>query len=64
MRNHLLDFGRRLFTALKILAYTITKLNRLSEAPSHGKPINYYDRTSRGAEAYSNLANEFLKQNR
>ena len=37
---------------------------RLSEAPSHGKPINYYDRTSRGAEAYSDLANEFLKQNR
>ena len=37
---------------------------RLSEAPSHGKPINYYDRVSRGAEAYSNLANEFLKQNK
>ena len=41
-----------------------TSLQSSSEAPSHGKPINYYDRVSRGAEAYSNLANEFLKQNK
>ena len=35
---------------------------RLSEAPSHGKPITAYDRTSRGAEAYTALAVEFLKK--
>ena len=35
---------------------------RLSEAPSHGKPIAAYDRTSRGAEAYTALAAEFLKR--
>ena len=35
---------------------------RLSEAPSHGKPIMAYDRTSRGAEAYTALAAEFLKR--
>ena len=35
---------------------------RLSEAPSHGKPITAYDRTSRGAEAYQALAVEFLKK--
>ncbi len=33
---------------------------RLSEAPSHGKPIIAYDITCRGAEAYMNLAGEFL----
>jgi chromosome partitioning protein len=33
---------------------------RLSEAPSHGKPIFLYDIRSKGAEAYFNLAKEFL----
>ena len=37
---------------------------RLSEAPSHGKPISAYDRTSRGCEAYAALADEFLRKNR
>ncbi len=35
---------------------------RLSESPSHGKPIFVYDPHSRGAEAYMNLAREFLKR--
>ena len=48
----------------QVYSTVIPRNVRLSEAPSHGKPINYYDRTSRGAEAYSDLANEFLKQNR
>ena len=48
----------------KVYSTVIPRNVRLSEAPSHGKPINYYDRTSRGAEAYSDLANEFLKQNK
>jgi chromosome partitioning protein len=33
---------------------------RLAEAPSHGKPVIYYDEKSRGAEAYSQLAKEVL----
>jgi chromosome partitioning protein len=33
---------------------------RLAEAPSHGKPIFLYDIRSRGAEAYLELAKEFL----
>ena len=36
---------------------------RLSEAPSHGKPIHAYDRTCRGAEAYNVMADEFLRKN-
>ena len=47
----------------KVYATVIPRNVRLSEAPSHGKPINHYDRTSRGAEAYSSLAAEFLKTN-
>ena len=47
----------------KVYATVIPRNVRLSEAPSHGKPINFYDRTSRGAEAYAALAQEFLKKN-
>ncbi|MGB4860035.1 MAG: ParA family protein, partial [Dokdonella sp.] len=37
---------------------------RLAEAPSHGKPINLYDRESRGAIAYLGLAGEMLRRER
>ena len=47
----------------KVYATVIPRNVRLSEAPSHGKPINYYDRTSRGYEAYNALAEEFLRKN-
>ena len=47
----------------KVYATVIPRNIRLSEAPSHGKPITAYDRTCRGAEAYLSLANEFLKKN-
>lgn len=36
---------------------------RLSEAPSHGEPINVYDARSTGAEAYRALAAEFIEWN-
>jgi len=36
---------------------------RLSEAPSHGLPINVYDPRSAGAEAYRRLAEEFIEWN-
>ncbi|MFQ9510403.1 MAG: ParA family protein [Lachnospiraceae bacterium] len=35
---------------------------RLAEAPSHGMPINYYDRKSSGAEAYRLLAEEVINK--
>ena len=47
----------------KVYAATIPRNVRLSEAPSHGKPITAYDRTCRGAEAYMLLAQEFLRKN-
>ena len=46
----------------KVYATVIPRNVRLSEAPSHGKPITSYDRSSRGAEAYTALAAEFLKR--
>jgi chromosome partitioning protein len=41
----------------------IPRLIRLSEAPSHGKPIIIYDPKSRGSEAYLNLAKEVICRN-
>ena len=41
----------------------IPRLIRLSEAPSHGKPIVAYDPTSRGTLAYLNLAKEVIERN-
>lgn len=35
---------------------------RLSEAPSHGKTIFQYDPKSSGANAYTDLAKEFIKR--
>lgn len=40
----------------------IPRLIRLTEAPSHGKPIVAYDPMSRGTEAYLNLAKEVIEQ--
>ena len=47
----------------KVYHTVIPRNVRLSEAPSHGKPITAYDRTCRGAEAYTALAKEFLQKN-
>ena len=43
----------------KVYATVIPRNVRLSEAPSHGKPVMDYDPYSRGAEAYGALAEEF-----
>lgn len=45
----------------KVYKTVIPRNVRLSEAPSYGEPIQYYDHGSRGAVAYDNLAREFLK---
>ena len=37
---------------------------RVSEAPSHGKPVLLYDMRSPGAQAYVRLAAEVLKRER
>jgi chromosome partitioning protein len=45
----------------KYLLNTVIPRNvRLSEAPSHGKPIIFYDNKSKGAFAYQDLAKEII----
>ena len=52
------------FFANKLYKTVIPRAVRLSEAPSYGMPIQYYDPRSKGATAYNDLAKEFLKNNR
>lgn len=44
----------------KVYTTIIPRNVRLAEAPSHGQPIIYYDNKSKGAEAYIELAEEFI----
>lgn len=48
----------------KVFSTVIPRTVRLSEAPSYGQPILYYDRSNKGAQAYSALTDEILKKNR
>ncbi|MFA5383846.1 MAG: AAA family ATPase [Eubacteriales bacterium] len=53
------DEVKRVFRG-KVFRTIIPRNVRLSEAPSHGKPVMMYDRRSRGAETYYELAKELL----
>ncbi|MFA6821563.1 MAG: ParA family protein [Sphaerochaetaceae bacterium] len=46
----------------KVFETKIPRNVRLSEAPSHGLPINIYDRSSAGAESYALFAEEVVKR--
>ena len=46
----------------KVFSSVVPRAVRLSEAPSFGKPIQYFDRGSKGALAYDSLADEILKR--
>ncbi len=48
----------------KIYKTVIQRNVKLAEAPSHGKPIYYYDKGSKGSKAYAELCDEFLKNNK
>lgn len=45
----------------KVYQTVIPRNVRLSEAPSHGRPIIHYDPKSRGAESYMDLAREVIR---
>lgn len=51
------------YFAEKTFSTVIPRNVRISEAPSHGKPINYYDKYAKGAAAYMELAQEIIKRN-
>jgi chromosome partitioning protein len=64
-RNNLSDLvaaDARSFFGDRVYETVIPRNIRISEAPSHGKPVLLYDRTSAGALAYVKLAEEVLRQ--
>ena len=55
LRRH---FGRLVFD------HSVPRSVRVAEAPSHGLPVIAYDRRSRGAEAYWQVAMELVERER
>ena len=45
----------------KVYKTTIPRNVKLSEAPSYGQPVNYYDPNSKGSQSYAELALEVLR---
>ena len=54
----------REFFGDKVYQTVIPRNVRISEAPSHGKPVLIYDVKCTGSEAYNHLASEVLKRER
>lgn len=50
----------RSFFGAQVFNTVIPRNVRLAEAPSHGKPVMFYDIRSKGAEAYLDLAKEVI----
>ncbi len=48
----------------KVFKTIIPRNVRLSEAPSFGQPVIEYDKHSKGAECYADLADEVIKRNK
>jgi chromosome partitioning protein len=66
-RNNLSDLvaaDARGFFGDRVYDTVIPRNVRVSEAPSHGKPVLLYDFRSPGAQAYVQLAAEFLRRER
>ena len=64
-RNNLSDMVEsdvRGYFGDKVYTTVIPRNVRVSEAPSHGKPVLLYDFHSKGAQAYLSLAGEVLKR--
>ena len=61
LTNHVVREIKKFFPK-KVYSTVIPRNVRLSEAPSFGQPIIYFDKSSKGAQAYTALAKEFLKK--
>jgi len=61
LANQVIDEVKKHFKD-KVYSSIIPRTVRLAEAPSFGKPIIVYDKNSKGAEVYINLAEEFLER--
>ena len=51
------------FFPKKVFSSVIPRGVRLSEAPSFGMPIMYFDKSCKGAVAYMELAKEIIENN-
>ena len=56
------DSEARQFFENKVYQTVIPRNVRLSEAPSHGKPVLIYDKMCLGSKSYLSFTDEFLKQ--
>ncbi|MFA6947357.1 MAG: AAA family ATPase [Eubacteriales bacterium] len=50
------------YYAAKLFSTTVVRNVRLSEAPSYGMPIQYFDKSSKGAHAYDDIAAEIIER--
>ncbi len=62
LANQVAEEARRYF-GNKVYEAVVPRNVKLSESPSFGKPILYYDAQSSGAESYMNLAREVIARN-
>ena len=69
MYDNRLKLANQVFNEVKkhfegmVFESVITRNVRLSEAPSHGKPVILYDAESKGNSNYNDLAKELIKKN-
>jgi chromosome partitioning protein len=61
LANQVAEEARRFFGD-KVYEAVVPRNVKLSESPSFGKPILYYDAQSSGAESYMNLAREVISR--
>jgi chromosome partitioning protein len=54
----------RQFMGAKVYETMIPRNVRVSEAPSHGKPVLLYDLKCAGSQAYLRLASEVIQRER
>lgn len=59
--NHEVVSEIRKYFREKVYQTVIGRNIKLAESPSHGRPIMYYDKSSKGSVNYMDLAKEFLK---
>lgn len=63
LTQQVVDEVKRFFPN-KVFKTVVPRNVRLSEAPSFGQPVMYYDKVSKGSMAYNDLGKEFIKNNK
>ena len=61
LSSQVMDELKRYYAA-KLFRTTILRNVKLSEAPSYGKPVIYYEKHCKGTEAYFEVTDEILER--